>query len=105
MVTNTVTAAQHSTNNQKEGSHGGSSPPSNGSSNDHWALIEVLTPHLILGSQFSVLVGDNIRVNHLVTTANSSVSNRTPNKCNSVFGVPKPPSNGSKLLRLGAGAT
>ena len=54
MVTTTVTSPKHSTNYQREGFHRASSPPSNGSSNDHQALIQALTPLLKRGGQFSV---------------------------------------------------
>ena len=104
-VTTTVTSTQHSANNQLEATHGPLSPPSNGSCSDHWALIQVLTPLVNRWCQLSVLIGHNIRVTHLATATDSSVSYRTLNRGDRVFGVPKPPSNGSKPVPLGAGAT
>ena len=104
-VTTTVTSAQHSADNQGEASHGASSPPSNGSCSDHWVLIQVLTPLVNQWCQLSVLIGHNIRVTHLATATHSSVSSRTLNRGDCVLGVPKPPSNGSKHVPLGAGAT
>ena len=99
-----VTSAQHSTNNQREAEHGASSPLSCDSTNDHWALIRGLTALLNRGG-LSVLAAHNIRVTHLANATNSSVSSRIPNRSDCVYGVPKPPSNGSKPLPLGAGET
>ena len=69
------------------------------------AMVPALTPLVNRWCQLSVLIGHNIRVTHLATATDSFVSSRTLNRGDCVFGVPKSPSNGSKPVPLGAGAT
>ena len=43
MVASLITSTQQSTNDHRDADHGSSSPPSNDSPYDHWALIRGLT--------------------------------------------------------------